>query len=360
MGTTAADSSLRETVSVIVPCRNEARYLRHFLESMLNQETASLDIEFLIAEGMSTDGSREIIEEYRRRDARIRVIDNPGLVVSTGLNLAIEAARGSVVLRMDAHTEFDSNYIRECVRVLRETGAENVGGAARTIAEKPLERAIAAAYRSPFSTGGARFHNPDYEGPVDTVTYGCWRREVLERLGGFDETLIRNQDDELNLRIVRRGGIVWQSKRIISYYHPRGNLRSLFKQYFQYGFWKIAVIRKHHLPASWRHLVPAMFVATLGFLTIAALAAKLGAFDRAAHLMLLLLAGTIASYLACIAYFSWRTARVSGMDLFRWLPAVFIVYHISYGLGFLTGVVSWLKGSSEAGQTDARFAELSR
>jgi GT2 family glycosyltransferase len=191
----------------------------------------------------------------------VRTIDNPRRVVSPGLNAAIRAARGAIVIRMDAHTSYAPDYCRRCVAELERTGADNVGGPARTRTQGTRARAFAAAYHSPFSTG-ARFHDENYEGWIDTVPYGCWRKETLERLGLFDETLVRNQDDELNLRLIRAGGKIWQSPDIVSWYSPRATLTALFLQYFQYGFWKAAVVRKHRLPGSWRHLVPVAFVLT--------------------------------------------------------------------------------------------------
>ena len=185
-----------------------------------------MDWEVIVADGMSDDGTRAILTEYSLREPRIRVIDNPGCISSIGLNAAVVAARGEIVIRMDAHTEYASDYVRQCVAVLAETGADNVGGAARTKATGLMPTAIAAAYRSPFSTGGARFHDERYEGPVDTVTYGCWKKSTLLRLGLFDKTLVRNQDDELNLRLIRAGGTVWQSRRIALVFAPQNALRS--------------------------------------------------------------------------------------------------------------------------------------
>ena len=138
-----------------------------------------------------------------RTNGRIRVIDNPGRIVSTGLNAAIRTARGDIVVRLDAHTAYAPDYIRRCVDVLESTGADNVGGPARTRANGRLGQAISAAYHNPFGSGGARFHNEEFEGYVDTVIYGCWRKTTLEQLGLFDEALVRNQDDELNFRLVR-------------------------------------------------------------------------------------------------------------------------------------------------------------
>src|SRR5262249_41018531 len=155
-----------------------------------------------------------------------------------GLNQAILAAQGEIIVRIDAHTEYAGDYITQCVQVLEETGADNAGGAWRTKADGFIAQAIALAFHSPFSAGGARSHDVDYEGCVDTVIYGCWRRQRLVELGMFDEELARNQDDELNLRITRNGGKIWQSSRIRSWYRPRASLMALLRQYSQYGYWK--------------------------------------------------------------------------------------------------------------------------
>ena len=233
-------------VSIVIPCRNEAGNIESCLRSVLNQEPVEGGFEVLVVDGMSDDGTRDIIQEMaREEDARVRLLDNPQRFQSFAINLGIKAARGQIIVRMDAHTEYASDYLRLCVQMLRENRADNVGGPARTKADSYMQRAIAAAYHSPFSVGGARFHNVDYEGYVDTVTYGCWYKETLLRLGLFDEELIRSQDDELNLRLIRSGGKIWQSPQIKSWYRPRASLKALFKQYEQYGYWKVRVIQKH-------------------------------------------------------------------------------------------------------------------
>ena len=325
------------TITVIVPCRNEAAHIRGFLDGLLAQDLDGFEWEAIIADGMSDDGTREILEEYARKEPRIRVIENRARIVSTALNEAIRVARGEIIVRMDVHTEYARDYVRRCVEALEQTGADNVGGPARTQAEGWLAAAIAAAYHSPFSCGGARFHDPDYEGPVDTVVYGCWRKGTLERLGLFDETLVRNQDDELNLRIVRAGGLVWQSPRIRSWYKPRNSLRALFRQYFQYGFWKVAVIRKHRLPASWRHLVPGLFVLANVALPVGwAIGGLVGVAWLAEAARGLWLAQAAAYGLALTAASVIAARKEWG--LLPLLPVVFATYHVSYGLGFLAGI----------------------
>jgi succinoglycan biosynthesis protein ExoA len=293
----------------------------------------------IVADGMSDDGTRAILDSYAARQPRIRILDNPARAVPAGLNAAIRAARGEIILRMDAHTAYAPDYVRECLATLEKTGAENVGGPARTKARGYMGRAIAAAYHSPVACGGARFHDPSYEGWADTVPYGCWRKSTLLEIGLFDETLVRNQDDELNLRLCRAGGKVWQSPSIVSWYQPRASLRRLFQQYFQYGFWKVAVIRKHRIPASLRHLIPATFVATAVLLPLAAAAFRstfvLGAW-----------AAMMAAYLLAILAASLDSARRYGWELLPALPIVFAAYHFSYGSGFLLGLMQPGPGES--------------
>src|SRR5436190_10646704 len=250
-------------VSVILPCRNEAGYIEDCLQSILEQELPDVELEILVADGVSTDGTREYVQRLSAENPRVRFLNNPGRIVSTGLNAALREARGEVVIRMDAHTYYAPDYIKECLAVLRETGADNVGGPMRTTATSYKERAIRAVFHSAFAVGGARSHKTDYEGYVDTVIYGCWKKSVFERVGYFDEELVRNQDDEHNLRLIRAGGKIYQSPRIRSWYHVRGSLTALFRQYMQYGYWKALVIRKHRIPASFRHLVPGLFVGCL-------------------------------------------------------------------------------------------------
>jgi glycosyltransferase involved in cell wall biosynthesis len=342
-------------VTIIVPCRNEAKHIRPFVRSLLAQELGALTWEVIIADGMSNDGTREILANELAHP-RLRVIDNPQKIVSTGLNEAIRMARGEYIVRMDMHTEYAPDYARRSVELLNSTGATNVGGPARTHASGYMPNAIAAAYHSGFACGGARFHNEQFEGWVDTVTYGCWRRDTLLQLGLFDESLVRNQDDELNLRINRSGGRVWQSPEIISWYHPRPNLHALWRQYFQYGFWKIPVIRKHRIPASPRHLIPGAFVG--GNLTLFAATIFLWlAGSPLASWAALLWGAVLAVYLAACLGAAFLTARQYGWALLPVLPAVFACYHISYGSGFLIGLFYWPVAQKEPGRV---FTETTR
>jgi glycosyltransferase involved in cell wall biosynthesis len=341
-------ASLPPRVSIIIACRNEVQTMPRFLTSVLRQQPPQGGMEVIIADGLSDDGTREILRKALSTEPRIKVIDNPGRIVSTGLNAGIRAAAGSVIVRMDAHTEYAPDYVRRCVELLESTGADNVGGPARTKPETYMERAIAAAYHSPFSVGGAKFHDPGYEGYVDTVTYGCWRKGAFERFGYFDEELVRNQDDEHNLRIIRGGGKVWQSPAIGSWYRPRSSRAALFKQYMQYGYWKVRVIQKHKLPASWRHLVPAAFLLTLLLLVLAAVIW---------HQAWWLLAGALGLYLLGILAASILTAARTDWALLPVLPLVFPCYHWGYGYGFLRGIWDFVVF---ARRPSAKFETLTR
>jgi glycosyltransferase involved in cell wall biosynthesis len=339
-----------DLLSVIVPCRNEAAFIEAFCASLTAQKLPSgWSLEVLVADGQSDDGTRARLEALAAHEPRIRVIDNPLRIVSTGLNSALAQSRGAVIARLDVHTEYASDYLAQCLAALADTGADNVGGPWRANAEagRPTQEAIAAAFQSRWLAGGAWSRQLDYSGWVDTVYLGCWPRRVFERFGGFDETLVRNQDDEHNLRIVLGGGKIWQSARIISSYRPRCSLRALFHQYLQYGYWKPFVIRKHGQPASLRHLVPGVFLMCLVVLVTAAL---LGG----PIWPLTLLSGVYGAVVTCGALL---IAADSKWRLLPLLPAVIVVFHAGYGLGSLLG---WLDVLTGAKTGRRRFARITR
>jgi len=324
-------------ISIIVPCRNEVRHIRALLDSVFHQELGGMNVEVLISDGMSEDGTRLVLREFEEKFKNLRVLDNPDKIVSAGMNRAIGEAKGEIIIRMDAHSVYARNYVRSCVEVLTETNADNVGGPALTRAEGYIAQAIAHAYHTPFASGGAKFHDPRYEGPVDTVPYGCWRKSTLERLGLFDEKLVRSQDDELNVRIISSGGTVWQSPRIISWYRPRASLPALLWQYFQYGFWKVAVLHKHRRLASWRNVVPGVsFLAGIALLACAAGAGLHGSAPRRNEFLAVWFA-LAGLYLIASFVSAFLVARREGWIFFPFLPVVFATYHFSYAIGFLLG-----------------------
>jgi succinoglycan biosynthesis protein ExoA len=325
-------------ITVIVSCRNEIRHIRTFLGCLFHQDLRGLEMEVLIADGRSEDGTRSVLDEFDKKYSVLRVIDNPEKIAATGLNYAIWQAHGEIILRMDVHSIYAPDYIRTCIDVLQETHADNVGGPALTRAKGYVPEAIAHAFHVPFAVGGAKFRDPDYEGPTGTVPYGCWRKATLDAVGGFDTDLVRGQDDELNYRIVSAGGKVWQSPRIVSWYQPRTSLGALFGQFFQNGFWKVAAVRKHHQPASLRNLVPVSSLLAGILLLLCAEAASL---VRMGVLQNTLVAAfTIFSglYLGLSFGSAVLVARRKGWEFLPILPVVFATYQLPYALGFLAGL----------------------
>lgn len=325
------DSSL-PFVTIIMPIRNEALYIEQSLTAVLQQDYPHDRMEVLIADGMSTDTTRTRIAQVSRAhpDVALTVLDNPGQIVPTGFNTALQYARGSVIIRVDGHCEIASDYVHRCVSVLNETEADNVGGLQWAKGTSWKSRAIALANRSPFGVGGARFHYATRSGWVDTVYLGAYRREVFDRIGGFDEELVRNQDDEFNFRLTQAGGKIWLDPSIRSVYYSRATLRSLWRQYFQYGFYKVRVIQKRGAVPAWRHLVPAVFVLGLVGSLVSGLVTRRPR-----------LAGIVGGpYLAANLVASVHTARHDWPAL-PIIPLVFLILHLSYGLGFLYGIWYW-------------------
>jgi succinoglycan biosynthesis protein ExoA len=329
-------------VSIIVPCRNEAAHIHPFITSVLAQRLpSSLELQVIVADGMSDDGTREVLTVLAHAEPRLLRIDNPARITPAGLNRAIAVAGGEIIVRMDVHTTYAEDYVAMCVQALQQTGATCVGGPWRPVGARGRQRAIAAAFGSGFGSGGAASRRLNYSSEVDTVYLGAWWRVELLRMEGFDETLVRNQDDELSLRIVRGGGRIWQDVRIRSWYTPRASFFALFRQFWQYGYWKVAVIRKHHLPAAPRQLAPFALVSVLALLAVAVIwwapAAKM-------------LAGLLALYVAASLVSAARLMR-PWREPNAWLGVTwsFACMHFGYGLGFAWGLWDALlrKGADE-------------
>jgi glycosyltransferase involved in cell wall biosynthesis len=320
-------------VSIIVPCLNEQNHIEAAIRSILCQESNARELEVIVADGLSDDGTRDILARLARLNPRLRIVDNPRRLVSAGLNEAIRCAKGDVIIRMDAHTTYASDYVQQCIQVLNETAADNVGGPWVPKGSTPIGRAVTAVFHSRFGTGGPKGHDPNYVGPVDTVYLGCWPRGVFDRYGMFDEELVRNQDDDFNLRICRSGGTVWQSPKIRSMYHPRETLSELFEQYAQYGYWKVRILQKHKIPASIRHLIPGLFVGSLLALTMMA---------PFWHLAFSLWGVLFLMYMSCTVVASTVITYRRGWQLFLYLPIVFACYHFAYGWGFLRGIYDFI------------------
>jgi succinoglycan biosynthesis protein ExoA len=337
-------------VSVIVPCRNERRYIEGFCGGVLRQQLPpGWQLQLVIADGQSDDGTRELLAGIAEAEPRVLWIDNPARIVSTGLNAALSRATGETIVRMDVHTEYADDYIAQCLAVQAETGADNVGGPWRAEPDAnagAMQHAVAAAFQSRWVAGGALSRDLGYDGWADTVYLGSWPRASFERFGGFDEQLVRNQDDEHNLRIVKGGGRVWQSSRIRSVYRPRATLSQVFRQYLQYGYWKPFVMKKHGQAASLRHLVPGVFVLLLGVFAL-----LLPVFEWP---LVALVSAYVLAVLAMTAAVA-RSSKLAWPVLWR-VPDVIVAYHFGYGIGSLIGWWDALRG----GVGRERFGRLTR
>lgn len=313
-------------VSVIIPMRNEEAWIDRCLGSVLAQDYPADRMEVLVADGLSTDSSPQRLFELSTRDRRVRVIQNPGLIVPTGLNLAISAARGEVIARIDAHTVIERDYLKRGVEVLGRTGAGNVGGPMVCRGGSPIAEAIASAMESRFGIGAA-FHFAKEETDCDTVYMGMWPRSVFEEVGLFDEELVRNQDDELSYRIRKAGGRVIVTPAMRSLYQNRESWKALASQFWQYGVWKVRVLQKHPRQMSIRHFVPPAFQAGLALLFL------VGVLWRPALWTALAVMAFYAGFLAVVAS---KAARELPERARLWLALVLI--HQCWGAGFLTGL----------------------
>lgn len=323
-------------VSIVVPCRNEAAYVRPLLDSILANQYPRDRLEVLIVDGMSDDGTRAVIADYASRYPLIQLLDNPARTTPCALNLGIARARGTIIMRMDAHDYYPPNYIADLVDWLERTGADNVGGARVTLPADATAtaHAIAAVLTHPFGIGNARYRLGTNEPREDdTVPLGCFRRDVFERVGLFDEELVRNQDDEFDFRLMRAGGTMLLVPGVVSYYYARRSLRELARMYYQYGYFKPLVARKIGRIMTLRQLVPPLLVSSV--ITTALLAPWV---TTARALLALVLTTYLAANVACSAGVLVRRGVGTGLRV----AAAFVVMHVSYGLGFLRGVLDFL------------------
>jgi glycosyltransferase involved in cell wall biosynthesis len=309
-------------LSVVIPVRNDAAHLADAVAAVLAQDYPR-DFEVVLGVGPSTDGTEEVADKLAANDARVRVVANPKGLTSAALNVAIAAATGDVIARVDGHCELSPGYLRRAVETLRVTEADNVGGVQEAVGSTPFERAVAAAMTSRFGVGNARFHYGGAPGPTDTVYLGVFRRDALARVGGFDEDLVRNQDYELNWRLRETGGTVWFDPDLRVRYRPRPTLGALARQYFEYGQWKREMLRRHPKSLRWRQAVPP--VAVVANVAGVVLGATV---DRRAFAIPVAYAGATTAAAVIAGRGFGVTAR---------LPLVFATMHHAWGAGFLAG-----------------------
>lgn len=321
-------------VSVVMPVLNEERHLRHSVERILDQRGVD-DLEVVIAVGPSRDRTMDVARELAAADPRVRVVDNPTGKTPAGLNAAIAVSTGQVVVRVDGHAMIPADYVATGVKALHETNADNVGGIMAAEGTTDWERAVARAMTSVFGVGGASFHVGGEPGPALTVYLGCFRRSALDRVGGYDESMERAQDWEMNLRIRQSGGTVWFTPDMRVTYRPRPTARALARQYFDYGRWRREVARRHPETVSIRYLAAPVAVAVMA---AGAVMGLLGALVGPSWLLVGFIApaGYVMANLAASVLTALRTPRLSVASALR-LPLAYATMHLAWGAGFLRG-----------------------
>ncbi len=307
-------------VSIIIPCRNEESYIGKCLETILEQDYPKDKTEVLVVDGSSSDKTREIIENWKSKIGNLRLLDNPKKYTPFGLNIGIKNSQGVVIIRMDAHAGYEKDYVSKCVKYLREHNADNIGGRMKTLPKENtiVAKAIALTIShifgasSDFRVGTAKVKE------VDTVFGGCYKREVFDKIGFFNENLIRSQDLEFNLRLKSAGGKIILHPDIVSYYYPKTTIFDFFLHNIQDGIWAILPLKFVRMPFKLRHYIPLIFILTLPI--------------------------TFWPYILFSLFFSLQIAfREKDLRLFFILPFAFGARHFGYGLGSALGLFKLLR-----------------
>lgn len=337
-------------VSIIIPCRNEEKYLAKCLDSVLTQDYPAERFELLLADGMSEDKTRRIMEDYAHQYPNVRWFENPGKGKTFALNILIGHSIGEIIIRLDAHSRFPSDYVTNCVKYLNEYKVDNVGGFLKTLpgADTDVAKAIAFALASFFGVGGSQFRlGVSKPTMVETVPFGCYRRDVFDRIGLFNENLVRNQDNELNARIVKAGGKILLHPAISCCYFARPGIISIARQHFQNGYWCTYGAMFSEKPFFLRHLVPMAFVMCL------ILSFILGTWF---NLFWWLGIGVLGVYSFANLFASASIAVKYGIRYFPYLLFVFPSLHFPYGIGSIWGAVSLLFGKGSSQNTHRSFS----
>lgn len=328
------ESNVLPFVTIIMPIKNEERYIERSFGAVLNQDYPPDYLEVLIVDGCSTDRTREIIANLSINSKfSISVLDNPSGIVPKALNIGLDNAKGEIVIRVDGHCEIQGDYVRVCVNQLITQNVECVGGAINTVGDTYTAKTIALAMSTSFGVGNVGFRvSVGSTQLTDTVPFPAYPKRVFEQLGKFDEELLCNEDDEFNYRLLKSNGRILLVNDLKTIYYSRNSLNSLWKQYFRYGLWKVRVMQKHLGQMSIRQIIPAGFVLGLIASTGLALFLPWG---------MIPLAGVLALYIFANLSASLLTVFPQGWKHFPLLPITFSILHISYGLGFLIGLVKF-------------------
>jgi succinoglycan biosynthesis protein ExoA len=323
-------------VSVIVPCYNEQSTIRLLLDALHQQTYPRANMEVIIADGISKDGTRNAIESFQKEfpDLNVRVVDNSNRSISSGLNRAIEVSRGEIILRLDAHSKPYPDYVANSVSAHGEGRGENVGGVweIRPGSDTWIANSIAVAAAHPLGVGDALYRHTKQAAEVDTVPFGSFRRALIEQIGFFDESLLTNEDYEFNARVRKSGGKIWLDPSIRSIYFARSTLRELIQQYWRYGFWKWRMLSRYPDTLRWRQALPPLFVLSLISLIVLSIFIP---FTR------ILLAGELVIYLSIMVLAGLYAAlRQHKAYLILGLPLAIPAMHLAWGSGFLWSILA--------------------
>lgn len=319
------------TVSIVIPCRNEKNYIGKCIDGFLKQTYPVSNYEVLVCDGMSADGTRDVIMEYAKKFSNVKIVDNIGLTAPKGMNRGIKQSKNDVIIIFGAHSYPKEDFIEKNVEALSDDSIGCAGGCLETINENEKGKGISLAMSSPFGVGNALFRYSKKEAFVDTVAFGAYKRKVLDKVGYFDEELVRNQDDELNLRVREKGYKVFLNPGIKSYYYSRGSYRKLWRQYFQYGFWKVRVFQKHKRMPQVRHLIPMLFVL---FNIFGIISKFINNYIFFSYLFILF------TYLILALFEGIKLSKNNKIN-FLYITVTFPILHLSYGLGFLEGLFNF-------------------
>lgn len=320
-------------ISVVLPVRNEEKHIEECLEALINQTYPKDKIEILVVDGMSEDMTKEIVERFKIQNPKLNIflLDNPKGHRASGLNIGIKNAKGEVIIRVDARTIIPEDYIFKCSKTLLETKADNAGGIQRVISNNNIQKAIALALSHPFGVGNAQFRLGKKSGFVDTVYLGCFKKEIFDKVGLFDEKAsVISEDADINYRIKKAGGRVYLDKDIVVYYYPRESLRNLWKLYFRYGGAKAGFFLKHKV-LKLRQWIPISFLFSLFFLF----------FLSFFNLMFLRILIIILSMYFLTDFFVsfWLSFVNRNFALFRRLLIIFPYLHFAWAFGFLKRII---------------------
>jgi len=321
-------------VSIVIPMRNEEKYVGECLESILENNYPLEKMEIFVVDGMSEDNSRKIVKQFASKYSQIKLLENPKKITPVARNIGVRNAKGKNIIVVDAHRFLGKDFIIKSIRCLQNMPEVScVGGIAISIGENFWGNLIALALSFPFGVGNAKYRTGKFKGFVDIVACPTYRGEVFDKIGLFDEELIRNQDNEFNFRLTRAGGKIYLDPEIESYYYVRPSLSKLWRQHFQYSYWNVKIVQKYKRTTSWRHSAPLVFLISL------IISGIIGVFTEWGLYLLMIIGG---GYIGASLLSSLVIAAKNGWKYFPFLPLVFAIIHFGYGFGFLKGIWDFL------------------